>query len=48
MKLAKPAFVVEATVKLGYPETVIIALGILDFEFDTGCGNSASGAKRAK
>jgi hypothetical protein len=29
MKLAKPAFVVEATVKLGYPETVIIALGIL-------------------
>src|SRR4030095_15075098 len=29
MKLAKPAFVVEATVKLGYPETIIIALGIL-------------------
>ena len=29
MKLAKPAFVVEATVKLGYPESVIIGLGIV-------------------
>ena len=27
MKLFKPAFVVEATVKLGYPESVIIPLG---------------------
>ena len=29
MKLAKPAFVVEATVKLGYPESVIVGLGVL-------------------
>ena len=29
MKLAKPAFVVEATVRLGYPESVIIGLGIV-------------------
>lgn len=29
MKLAKPALVVEATVKLGYPETVIVPLGIV-------------------
>jgi hypothetical protein len=29
MKLAKPAFVVDATVKLGYSESVIIPLGIL-------------------
>ncbi|MEP7339654.1 MAG: DoxX family protein [Acidobacteriota bacterium] len=29
MKLAKPAFVVEATVKLGYTESVIIPLGIV-------------------
>ena len=29
MKLAKPAFVVEATVQLGYPESVIIGLGIV-------------------
>lgn len=29
MKLAKPAFVVEATVQLGYPETVITGLGIV-------------------
>lgn len=29
MKLAKPAMVVEATVKLGYPETVILPLGIV-------------------
>ena len=29
MKLAKPAVVVEATVKLGYPESVILALGIV-------------------
>ena len=29
MKLFKPAFVVEATVKLGYPENVIIPLGIV-------------------
>jgi hypothetical protein len=28
-KLAKPAMVVEATVKLGYPETVIVPLGIV-------------------
>ena len=27
MKLFKPAFVVEATVKLGYPENVIIPIG---------------------
>jgi DoxX-like protein len=29
MKLIKPAVVVEATVRLGYPETVIIGLGIV-------------------
>jgi hypothetical protein len=29
MKVARPAFVVEATVKLGYPESVIIGLGIV-------------------
>jgi hypothetical protein len=29
MKLFKPALVVEATVKLGYPETIIIPLGIV-------------------
>lgn len=29
MKLFKPAFVVEATVKLGYPESVIVGLGIV-------------------
>ena len=29
MKLFKPAFVVETTVKLGYPETVIVPLGIV-------------------
>ena len=29
MKLAKPTVVVEATVQLGYPESVIVALGIL-------------------
>lgn len=29
MKLFKPAFVVEATVKLGYAESVIIPLGIV-------------------
>ncbi len=29
MKLAKPAFVVEATVKLGYSESVIVPLGIV-------------------
>lgn len=29
MKLFKPAFVVEATVELGYPESVIIGLGIV-------------------
>src|SRR5438132_14375675 len=29
MKLVKPAFVVEATVKLGYPESVILGLGIV-------------------
>jgi hypothetical protein len=29
MKLFKPALVVEATVRLGYPETVIIPLGIV-------------------
>src|SRR5215510_5559084 len=29
MKLVKPALVVEATVKLGYPESVIIGLGIV-------------------
>jgi len=29
MKVVKPAFVVEATVQLGYPESVIVALGVL-------------------
>jgi len=29
MKLIKPAFVVEATVQLGYPESVILGLGIV-------------------
>ena len=29
MKLPKPAFVVEATVQLGYPEGVIVGLGVL-------------------
>lgn len=29
MKLFKPAVVVEATVKLGYPENVIVGLGIV-------------------
>jgi hypothetical protein len=29
MKLMKPAFVVEATVRLGYPESVIVGLGIV-------------------
>jgi DoxX-like family len=29
MKLAKPPFVVQATVQLGYPETVIVGLGIV-------------------
>jgi len=29
MKLAKPSFVVETTVKLGYPESVILGLGIV-------------------
>ena len=29
MKLFKPAFVVEATVKLGYPERVIVGLGVV-------------------
>ncbi len=29
MKLFKPSFVVEATVALGYPESVIIPLGIV-------------------
>jgi hypothetical protein len=29
MKLVKPAFVVEATVQLGYPETVILPLGVV-------------------
>ena len=29
MKLVKPAFVVEATIQLGYPESVIIGLGIV-------------------
>jgi len=29
MKLIKPVVVVEATVKLGYPETVILPLGIV-------------------
>ena len=29
MKLVKPAFVVEATVQLGYPEAVIVPLGVV-------------------
>ena len=29
MKLVKPAFVVEATVGLGYPESVIIPIGVV-------------------
>ena len=29
MKLVKPAIVVEATVKLGYPESVIFGLGVV-------------------
>jgi hypothetical protein len=29
MKLAKPAFVVEATARLGYPESSIVPLGIV-------------------
>lgn len=29
MKLFKPALVVEATVRLGYPESVIVGLGIV-------------------
>jgi DoxX-like protein len=29
MKLVKPAFVVETTVRLGYPESVILGLGIV-------------------
>jgi hypothetical protein len=29
MKLAKPGFVVDATVRLGYPESVIVPLGIV-------------------
>ena len=29
MKLFKPAFVVEATVRLGYPERVIVGLGVV-------------------
>lgn len=29
MKLARPAVVVETTVQLGYPETVIVGLGIV-------------------
>ena len=28
MKLAKPAFVVQATVQLGYPESTIVGIGI--------------------
>ncbi len=28
MKLFKPAFVVEATVKLGYPESTIVGIGV--------------------
>jgi hypothetical protein len=31
MKLVKPAVVVETTVKLGYPETVILPLGVVLF-----------------
>ena len=29
MKLAKPSFVVEATTKMGYPENVIVPLGVV-------------------
>jgi hypothetical protein len=29
MRLPKPAFVVEATVQLGYPQSVIVGLGIV-------------------
>jgi hypothetical protein len=29
MKLSKPQFAVDATVKLGYPESVIVGLGIV-------------------
>jgi hypothetical protein len=29
MKIVKPAFVVEATVQLGYPESVIVGLGVV-------------------
>jgi hypothetical protein len=29
MKLAKPAFVVEATTKLGYPESTIVGIGVV-------------------
>lgn len=29
MKVVKPAFVVEATVQLGYPESVIVGLGVV-------------------
>ena len=29
MKLFKPSFVVDATVKLGYPESVIIGIGLV-------------------
>jgi hypothetical protein len=29
MKLVKPVFVVEATVQLGYPESVIVGLGVV-------------------
>ena len=29
LKLLKPAIVVEATVKLGYPESVIVGLGVV-------------------
>jgi DoxX-like family len=29
MKLAKPRFVVEATVQLGYPESVIVGIGLV-------------------
>jgi hypothetical protein len=29
MKLVKPKFVIDATVKLGYPESVIVGLGIV-------------------
>ena len=29
MKLIKPAFVVEATVRLGYPEQVILPIGVV-------------------